>query len=348
MDLIRMHRPRYNRIGFIFRRKCSPALPCRLWGYISALLIFCYITIYSTTAYPVFAAQSEIFKDDPSIPWHITADEVSHDAKNDQYTASGNVIIKKKDRKLTADFVRFDHKTMQALATGDVVMTVGENVLSGTKIELDLNSEIGTLYDGTIFLKENHFYIKGDKIHKTGKDTYIAERVTISSCDGEHPDWKITGRNLDVTIEGYGSVKHAALWAKKVPVFYTPYLFFPVKFKRQSGFLQPQAGFSSRKGFEYNQPYFWAISDSSDATFYLHHMEKRGEQIGAEYRYVLDDQSKGTAMLDFLSDRKIDDGTGDSSEEFTRKTRFHEALQRAGIGGQGKNKTDVQHICWTS
>jgi len=316
MDLIHIPRPPYKRIGFIFRRKCSPVSPYRILGYISALLIFCYITIYSTTAYPASVAQSEMLKDDPSIPWHITADEVSHDSKNDQYTASGNVVIQKKDRKLTADFIRFDHKTMQALATGDVVMTVGENVLSGTKIELNLNSETGILYGGSIFLKENHFYIKGDKIHKTGKDTYIAERVTISSCDGEHPDWKITGRNLNVTIEGYGSIKHAALWAKKLPVFYTPYLFFPAKYKRQSGLLRPQAGKSSRKGFEYNQPYFWAISDSSDATFYLHHMADRGEQFGTEYRYILDDLSKGTAMFDFLSDRKIDDGTGDSSKKW--------------------------------
>jgi LPS-assembly protein len=232
MDLIPMPRPPYKRIGFIFYRKCLSASPFRLWGYISTLLIFGYITIYSSTTTPAFAAQSEIFKDDPSIPWHITADEVSHDTKNDQYTASGNVIIQKKDRKLTADSVRFDHKTMQALATGNIVMTVGEDILSGSKIELDLNSETGTLYNGTLFLKENHFYIKGDKIHKVGKNTDTAESATISSCDGEHPDWKITGRNLDVTIEGYGSVKHAAVWAKKVPVFYTPYLFFPAKFKR--------------------------------------------------------------------------------------------------------------------
>ncbi|MBU2578079.1 LPS assembly protein LptD, partial [Patescibacteria group bacterium] len=181
--------------------------------------------------------------------------------------------------------------------------------------ELDLKTETGTIHDGTLFLKENHFYIRGEKIQKTGESTYIAENVSISTCDGQAPDWKITGRNLQVTIEGYGTLTHAALWAKKLPVLYTPYLVFPVKLKRQSGFLAPQIGFSDRKGFEYIQPFFWAISDSADATFYLHHMEDRGEKIGAEYRYILKDLSTGTVMYDFLDDRKVDDGSLDGAGE---------------------------------
>jgi LPS-assembly protein len=193
-------------------------------------------------------------------------------------------------------------------------MTVGEDLLIGDILEMDLNTKNGTVYDGTIFFEENHYYIKGDKIEKVGKDSYTTDKGTITTCDGDSPAWKITGRKLKVTIEGYGFACHAVLWAKKVPLLYTPFIVFPVKQKRQSGLLQPEFGLSDRKGEEYNQPLYWAINESSDATFYFHHMRRRGEKLGLEYRYVLNNSSKGTLMYDYLSDRLVDDGSQDSED----------------------------------
>ncbi|MFH2219200.1 MAG: LPS assembly protein LptD [Pseudomonadota bacterium] len=252
--------------------------------------------------------------EDPNEPWHISADKIDYDQKTSTYTGTGNVIISKTGKRLTADFVQFDDKTMKASAVGHVMMTAGEDLLMGSRIDIDLKAETGTVYDGSLFFKKNHFYIKGDTLQKTGEHTYTADRASITTCDGDTPAWKITGKNLKVTIEGYGTVQHAALWAKKVPVMYSPYLIFPAKSKRQSGLLPPQVGYSDNKGAQFFQPLYWAINESSDATLYWNHMELRGEMIGAEYRYVLDTRSKGTLMVDFLDDRKVDDGSPDSGD----------------------------------
>ena len=262
------------------------------------------------------AAALQPLTDDPDKPWHITADEISYDDQLQQYIARGNVDITKLDRSLKADFVRFDYRNMVAMASGNVIMTVGEDVLTGSRMEIDLNSETGTVYDGGLFVKENHFYIKGQTIQKVGKNDYTVDEASITSCDGDPPAWKITGRDLKVTLEGYGFVKHAALWARNVPVLYSPFMFFPVKEKRQSGFLTPEASISNRKGVEYVQPFFWAINESSDATFYADYMTDRGLKGGVEYRYMLDDYSKGVVMFDFLEDREVDDGTGSSSDDY--------------------------------
>ncbi len=267
----------------------------------------CLLNAASALAFPELSANQA---DSPDTPWHIMADEISHDQQTDHYIASGHVTISKQSRQLSADFVRFDHRSMMAYARGHVMMTAGEDVLTGSSLEMNLASEIGTLYEGTIFIKENHFYIRGDKLQKIGKKEYTAETASVSSCDGEKPDWKITGKNMAVTIDGYGTISHAALWAKQVPVLYAPYLIFPAKTERQSGFLVPEAGQSDRDGFQYSQPFYWAINDQSDATFNLTHIANRGEKMGAEYRYVLDAGSKGIAMADYLHDRQVDDGTG--------------------------------------
>ena len=270
------------------------------------------ILLIILTAIPVCVRaeiQEKFFGDDSAEPWHILADKIDYDHKTDQYVAKDNVIITKEDRKLTADFVRFNYNTMEVLAVGHVIMTVGEDVLIGDRMEMDLEAEIGTIYNGTVFLKENHFYIRGNKIEKLGENSYFVDKVSLTSCDGENTPWKVTGRKLRVTLEGYGFVDHATLWAKKLPLLYTPFLVFPAKGKRQSGLLPPQIGYSKRKWEQYNQPFYWAINESSDATFYLYHMGRRGDKVAFEYRYVLDNDSKGTIMYDFLKDRKVDDGT---------------------------------------
>ncbi|NQT68981.1 MAG: LPS-assembly protein LptD [Desulfobacteraceae bacterium] len=247
-------------------------------------------------------------KDDPNEPWHINADEISYDKKLDQYIAKGNVAITKNGKNLTADFVRFDQKISKVLAVGHAIMTVGDDVLIGNRMEMDLEAETGTVYNGTIFLEANHFYIRGDKINKIGPDSYSTDKGCLTTCDGDRPAWKITGKNVKVTVEGYGYATNATLWARSVPVLYSPWLMFPVKQKRQTGLLRPQFGYSDRRWEEYNQPFFLVINDSQDATFYLHHMGRRGDKIGLEYRYVLDEDSKGTLMYDYLNDRKVDGG----------------------------------------
>ncbi len=254
--------------------------------------------------------------DDATHPWQIEADEIDYDDKTLQYIASGNVTISKGDRKLSADYVRFNRQTMTAHAEGNVTVMAGKDVLTGSSMDIDLENQTGTIIDGYIFLRENNFHIRGGKIEKLGENTYEVENAAVTTCEGDNPDWLITAKHLNVTIEGYGVAKQASLRTRSVPVIYIPYLVFPAKRERQSGLLPPQFGTSDRHGFFWIQPFFWAINQSSDATFYGHYMSERGIKLGLEHRYVLSDVSQGTLMFDYLNDRKIDDGTGDSSEKY--------------------------------
>ena len=100
-------------------------------------------TAYQFLAPTVLAAQMNQDKiedtiRDPNRPWRLEADEINYDQNSDEYSARGNVLIYKGNIKLLADFVRFDHKTMKAYAEGDVIFTNGEDILSGTSMEMDL------------------------------------------------------------------------------------------------------------------------------------------------------------------------------------------------------------------
>ena len=253
---------------------------------------------------------------DPDKPWEIDADEVNYDRELGLYVATGNVVIKRIGLHLKADHVQFDPLKMKALAKGNVHMTVGEDILTGDRMEMDLETKVGSISQGEIYAKEDNFHIRGDHIRKVAEDTYTIDRASITTCDGENPDWKITGRDLKVTLEGYGFMKHAAFWIKKVPVFYTPFIFFPAKRERQTGFLFPEFGNSDRLGIFYIQPFFWAISDNMDATFYEQYMSQRGFKHGAEFRYIFSENSKGAIIIDYFYDDKIDDGIEDHSKKW--------------------------------
>jgi LPS-assembly protein len=82
-----------------------------------------------------------LLKDDPKAPWHIIADEIHYDDTINQYIAKGNVTITKQGKNLSADYVRFDQKNMKAFATGHVIMTAGQDILTGSRMEMDLNAE---------------------------------------------------------------------------------------------------------------------------------------------------------------------------------------------------------------
>ena len=261
----------------------------------------------------VSAGADEVPDPEPSAPWQISADQIEYDQEKSEYLARGNVSIMRKGRTLTADMVRLNQGSQKAFAQGNVRLVYDDSVLSGRQLDLDLKSETGTLVDGSVFISPNHLYLSGTRIRKTGAQTFAAEQARITSCKGPDPDWVVTGDDLEVTVEGYGFAKHTTLWAGKIPVFYSPYLIFPVKLKRQSGLLMPEIGYSDRRGFEYQQPFFWAIDESSDATIYAHYMSQRGVRTGLEYRYVIDQDAKGALFMEGFSDQRIDDGNGDAS-----------------------------------
>ncbi len=252
---------------------------------------------------------------DPTTPWEIAADRISYDQSRDEYVAEGDVIIRRQDRQLTADTVRYNLQTLTATASGNVALTAGADRVTGDQAEWDLTNETGTIVNGTIFIAESNYRIQGDRIEKTGPDTYHIDQGTFTTCDDCPPDWKFSGRDITLNEDGSGTAWHAVGYVRDVPVAYSPYIAFPPRNKRTSGLLIPQGGYSSRRGVFAAQPYYWAIDDSSDATFYLQALSRRGFRPGAEYRYYLTREARGTAMVDYLHDEQTDTG-GNASKNW--------------------------------
>lgn len=235
------------------------------------------------------AGQFEPSKD----PVRIRADRVTYDKAIDRYIAEGNVEIWQGNRRLTADFVTLDSKSDEAEAIGHVVIVQGTDVLQGERMKIDLETNLGIIIQGTLFLRRQHYYLRGEEIERVGEDTYLIRNGSFTTCDGDVPAWRFTGREALVTFEEYATVQWATFQIKNIPIFYLPYLVVPVKTERQSGFLIPRVGYSTTAGVLFDNAYFWAISKNTDATFYLDLESARGIGEGLEYRYVRTANSLG-------------------------------------------------------
>lgn len=225
---------------------------------------------------------------------NIKADAMDHNQADDVITASGNVVMHWQGATLTSDHATYDRTNKILSATGNVVIVKGGDTVKGESVQLDLDSGRGELSKGNIFLKQNNMHFTGDSITRTGENDYSASQGSYTTCDAGTPSWKFGASTLDMTVDEYGTAKNVVFYIKDVPVFYFPYVVFPVKRERQSGFLFPRFGWSRKKGAEVDLFYYWAISPSQEATIDLDIQSNRGVGTGLDYRYLRKQGSTGS------------------------------------------------------
>ena len=145
-------------------------------------------------------AAEGFFSADPQTekePWEIEARELSYDKDTEIYTAIGEVVIKKGNKVLKCDFAKLYNKTLIAEARGHVEYISNGDELRGEELTIDLKNQNGEVKNGRLFVKQNNFYITGEKLWKTGEASYRILNGSFTSCEGEDVPWKITAKDID-------------------------------------------------------------------------------------------------------------------------------------------------------
>lgn len=243
-------------------------------------------------------------------PVDITADNLSYDKSINTYFATGNVILVQDTVTLMADTAMLNMNAGVATAMGNVrIIDEGGNTLYGESLNMNIREKTAMLAKGRLFYKEENIHITGSVIRKTGPQTYDAKKVTYTTCDcepDESPAWSFYASSADVTVGDFMTGWNALFYIKGVPVLYSPYMSAPIKRGRQTGFLQPKPGYSRLRGLVLKNSFFWAISRSTDATFYLDVETARGLGKGLEYRYIRTSRSSGELNFYHYKEKDLD------------------------------------------
>lgn len=262
--------------------------------------------VLTTIAMASAVAAAEASAADGEGEVRIKSDTLQHDMQNDIVHATGNVNVEWKGSLLTADDVEYSRSTDSATATGKVTLREGGDRLTAEQMTINLLTRRGVVLNGKLMTEEGNLRVKGERMEKLGQDEYRLSRGSFTTCDAEPPSWEFTASDLDVTLEGYAVGRNVVFSVADVPVFYTPYIIFPAKTERQSGFLFPRFGNSSNNGFLIDIPYYWAVSPSAEATLDLDIRTGRGYGAGANISYLRPGGSFGAVKGYVVYDKKME------------------------------------------
>jgi len=245
---------------------------------------------------------------------------------------------------IKADWASYDITRGLLTAKGHLLIDIGADQLTADSGSIDMEKSTGMFEKATVIRQHKEMHLEGKVIEKTGALTYHIEDGWIVTCKlqpGETPPWSFAADDVEITDGGYAFLKHATFRIKDVPVLYTPVMLLPAKRKRQTGLLFPALSFSDRDGFSLETPLFINLSPSSDLTLFPRYFANRGMMAGAEFRYVLDEDSKGMLMGNFLNDKLSDPSEVDYYEDgqFT-----HTNADRYWVRG----KADQNIGAWTT
>jgi LPS-assembly protein len=128
---------------------------------------------------------------------------------------------------------------------------------------------------------------------------YVFKQVSYSTCPPSANMWQLRASKITLNKNtGRGSAANARLYIKKIPVFYAPYINFPIDGRRETGFLSPVVGSSNKAGPYFGTPFYWNLAPNYDMTLTPSYLTKRGFQFADLFRYInQQDSGKLTANL---------------------------------------------------
>lgn len=245
----------------------------------------------------------------------------------------GNVKLETLEMLLEADQVDYNAESGEAHARGSVKF---QHFYNGDKIECDhadynLDEETGKFFEvhGTspakiqsrpgILTTSNPFYFEGKWAEKV-KERYVLHSGFITDCKVPRPWWTLRGPKFDVIPGDRAIAYHASFRVRGVPLFYAPALYKSLKKSpRKSGFLTPNAGHSSLRGYMVGAGYYWAINRSYDALYRAQYFTLRGVAQTVDFRGKVKPGTDFNVSVYAVNDRGIKIGTDQNGKDIIQK-----------------------------
>ena len=220
--------------------------------------------------------------------------------------AGGLVVFDMPNATLKAEDVVYDSNTGIATATGQVYYRDYDHdeVIYADSGTYNTDTEAGDFHHVRGYMKakivarpgvltsKDPFYFEAEWVEKLpGK--YLLHDAFITDCEMPNPWWTMHGSVIDFIPRDRAIVHDGVYRFRGLPVFFFPYFHKSLKTEpRRSGFLAPNIGHSSSRGFLFGLGYYQTIGRSMDATYvvqdftsrgYAHHVDFRGRPTDKSY-----------------------------------------------------------------
>ena len=201
---------------------------------------------------------------------------------------TGNVVILKGEHRIQTERAVYKKTENTVEATGDVKFdSLEAGSYSSTHSLLNLNDYTGYAEIGGFSLSGSRGRGNAERIVFVSKSRLKLKVVRYTTCRPDNEDWYLKAKEIEIDQDSAtGTARHASINLLGVPIFYSPYLSFPLGDNRRSGFLLPDFGSTDKMGTYFTVPYYWNIAPNYDATFKPRFMSSRGTQLQTQFRYL--------------------------------------------------------------
>ena len=223
---------------------------------------------------------------------HVESDGAKMDADGNAQL-DGNVKVTQDGRSVAAESMNYDYKTSKIAVNGAVDFEDPRlRVKSDTGTYDTLGGAEFDQANFQIFDRNGRGFAREMSVQPDGQ--VQLDQVRYTTCPVGNEDWMLQASSIDLdTNQEEGVGRHVLMRFKDVPIFYTPYISFPLGDDRKSGLLFPNFGHSSSNGWQLEVPYYFNLAPNYDLTLTPGFLSARGVQLGAEFRF-LTTSSRGT------------------------------------------------------
>ncbi len=224
--------------------------------------------------------------------------------------AFGKVELRAKGQTVLAEHLLYDIDDQTVTADGDVTLRQGVDWITGPDLKFKRDSETGYFITPRFYIAEVGGRGDASRIDFKGPNLYDVTDGRYTTCVAPRNDWFLQTRELEIDrTRNVGTAHDATVRFFETPIFYSPYLEFPLNNERKSGFLTPTAGSTGTRGLELATPYYLNLAPNYDATITPRIMTRRGLQVGGQLRYLFGDPQPMVGELDaeFLPNDRVTD-----------------------------------------
>jgi LPS-assembly protein len=174
-------------------------------------------------------------------------------------------------------------------AEGNVLVVWGGNRIAGTAMRYDIKEDHGYVENAVGVVEPQTgaaLYFTAERAQKVGEDLVLLDRAVVTTCTQPVPYWSFSVSHAKVQLDHYAHLQNVLLRAGRVPVFYLPYLLWPVKPDRSAGLLFPEFGSTRDRGQVFSMALFVPLGRSADVRVAGAHYTKAGTGGSVRFRWI--------------------------------------------------------------
>ncbi|MDP5459712.1 LPS-assembly protein LptD [Alishewanella sp. SMS8] len=228
--------------------------------------------------------------------------------ENQSAEFSGKVQILHRDTLLQAPKASYDTRAQTLRADGGIEYFNPALSVSSQFFEADISQNRVTLGDARYQFVENAGRGEASAM-VASNEALVLRQAVFTTCPEQDDSWGLHAEEISIAADsGWGEARNAVFKIKDIPIFYIPYLTFPVNEQRKSGLLVPKVGSSQSTGIDIELPYYLNLAENYDLTLTPRFMSNRGAQLKSQLRYLTAEHS-GLLQLEYMDsdDEKTND-----------------------------------------